>query len=104
MSNFLQKMPLLRPFAKEVNFESYANWRSGHIKNGGCIVRWNGITVASIYAIVNADRELVLVICKGIFSKILKDDMVDSLSTYLYDKDKEDYLRGWNYIDTPLRA
>ncbi len=100
----LKKLPaILRLFTRNIQYVSYTNWRYGVIKNGGSMVRWNGFLVAYIYAIVNKDHEFVLVCCEGIFAKYLKDNMIQALNEALSDFDKDDYIRGWNTIDSPIK-
>ncbi len=100
----LEKLPaILRLLTRNIQYISYTNWRNDEIKNGGSIVRWNGFLVAYIYAIVNADQEFVIVYSHGIFVKYLMDNMMQALNDALSDFGKEDYIRGWNTIDSPIK-
>ena len=100
----LKKLPaFIRFFTRNIQYISYTNWRNDENKNGGSMVKWNGFLVAYIYAVVNTDREFVLVYSHGIFVKYFMDNMMQALDDALSDFGKEEYIRGWNTIDSPIK-
>ncbi len=80
----------------------YVNNRDGHIKNGGCLMKFHGILLASIYAIVGGDDALVLVDCSPFISKKIKDKLCENLLNCMYEEEKDRRFH-WDNIDSPYR-
>lgn len=85
-----------------MEYKPYVKRRDGHIKNGGCMMKFHGIVLASIYAIVNSDDEVVLVECSPYISKRSKEKLREELISYMYEEEKDRRFH-WNNIDSPIR-
>ena len=79
----------------------YVNNRDGHIKNGGCLMKFHGILLAYIYAIVGSDDAVVLVKCSPFISKKITEKLREKLTNYMYEEEKDRNFH-WNCIDSPI--
>ena len=84
-----------------MEYKTYVNRRDGLIKNGGCMMKFHGILLAYIYAIVGSDDAVILVKC----SPFIREKTKEKLRKILIDvmiKEENDRNFYWDYIDSPI--
>ena len=84
-----------------MEYKAYVNSREGHIKNGGSMMKFKGLLLAYIYAVVNNDGAVILVKCSPFISEKTKDKLRNNLIKLMEDEEKDRFFY-WDYIDSPI--
>lgn len=80
----------------------YAHWIFDRIKNCGCIVKIHGFKVAEIYAIMDINKSLVLVVSKGILASHFQAELMSKLVAYVWEFGDPYSNVYWDYTSSPI--
>lgn len=86
-----------------LEYTSCVNSRESHIKNGSCKVSWMSFQLAYIYAVIGNDYDIILVLRKGLLSRLFSTRMQMILLDSVQAEDPDSFKQyRWNHLDAPF--